>query len=308
MKLSVVVVNWNSQADLEACVSSLLAGTHGELEVIVVDNGSCDGSAEMVRERFPQVLLLAEQENLGFAEACNRGIAASSAPWVVMLNNDAVVEPGWAEAMVAAAERAAPDCGMLQSLMLFVGRPGVVNSTGIELTRGARGSDRDEGRDRSEVSEPCEIFCPTAGAAAYRRAMLEEVRLAAGYFDPDHFLYYEDLDLGWRARLRGWSAWYVPDAVVHHRWHGSSDRHGKHTLRVMARSNRIRTLIKNGSPRLLLTSSPATLWDLAVVIWSGGVLGAVRWLLAARAGARQRGEVAALTRLPRRLVEDRWVR
>ena len=126
MKLSVVVVNWNSQADLEACVSSLLAGTHGELEVIVVDNGSCDGSAEMVRERFPQVLLLAEQENLGFAEACNRGIAASSAPWVVMLNNDAVVEPGWAEAMVAAAERAAPDCGMLQSLILFSGRPGVV--------------------------------------------------------------------------------------------------------------------------------------------------------------------------------------
>jgi GT2 family glycosyltransferase len=308
MKLSVVVVNWNSRADLEACLVGLLAGTHRDLEVIVVDNGSHDGSPELVRERFPAVLLLAEQENLGFAEACNRGIEASSAPWVAMLNNDAVPEPRWAEALVAAAERAAPDCGMLQSLILFAGRPGTVNSTGIELSRGARGGDRDEGRPRDEVAQACEIFCPTAGAAAYRRSMLEEVRLAAGYFDPEHFLYYEDLDLGWRARLRGWTAWYVPGSVVHHRWHGSSDRHGKRYLRVMARSNRMRTLLKNGSPRLLLTSAPASLWDLGVVLLSGGALGVARWIAAAMAGARQRGEVEALATVARQRLEERWIR
>ena len=308
MKLAVVVVNWNSRADLRACLESLRAGTHQDLELVVVDNGSADGSVELVRERFPEVVLIAAGENLGFAEGCNRGIEASTAPWVAMLNNDAVAEPRWAEALVAAAERAPPDCGMLQSVMLFLERPGVVNSTGIELLRNGRGRDRAEGLRHDQVAAPVEIFCPTAGAAAYRRSMLEEVKLGAGYFDRHHFMYYEDLDLGWRARLGGWTAWLVPDAVVHHRWHGSADRHGRAWLRVIARTNRVRTLLKNGSPRFLLTSALATLLDVAVVLQSGGGDGALRLLEAARASVRQRREVAALARLPRELVEERWVR
>lgn len=307
MTLSVVVVNWNSRADLAACLESLQAGTCRDLDIVVVDNGSSDGSVELVRERFPAVRLVAERENLGFAEACNRGIAASRGEWVVLLNNDTVVEPGWAEALARAAGEAAADCGMLQSLILFMGRPGVVNSTGIELLPSGRGSDRGEGLSRAEVSRPGEIFCPTAGAAAYRRSMLEEIKLSSGYLDRDHFMYYEDLDLGWRARLGGWRAWFVPGAVVHHRWHGSSDRHGRAWLRAVSRTNRLRTLVKNASPRFLLATAPDTLLDLAVVVWSGGGAAAARLLGALRASTRLRREVGAMARVPRRQVEKRWV-
>src|SRR5450432_547613 len=98
MRLSVVIVNWNSQDDLAQCLESMRTQTHQDLEVIIVDNGSKDGSVAMVRERFGEFTLLDEGENLGFAEGCNRGIAAASGEWVAMLNNDAVAEPQWAEA------------------------------------------------------------------------------------------------------------------------------------------------------------------------------------------------------------------
>src|SRR5450432_2403635 len=97
--LSIVVVNWNSHDDLRACLASLRAQTYRDLETIVVDNGSTDGSADMVATDFPEVRLLRETENLGFAEACNRGIEASQGAWAVMLNNDAVADPGWAQAL-----------------------------------------------------------------------------------------------------------------------------------------------------------------------------------------------------------------
>jgi GT2 family glycosyltransferase len=226
MLLSVVVVNWELRDELQACLESLEAQTHPELEVIVVDNGSTDGSADFVAERFPHFKLIRESENLGFAEACNRGIAASHGEWVAMLNNDAVAESGWAAALVRAAERAPTRLGMLQSLMLFKARPDVINTTGIGLGANGGGFDLHEGMPRMAGAAEAEIFCASAGAAAYRRSMLEQIRLENGYFDRTHFMYSEDLDLGWRAQLAGWTASYLPDSVVYHRYHGSSSAAG----------------------------------------------------------------------------------
>jgi hypothetical protein len=307
MLLSVVVVNWNSREDLAACLQSLQRQSHQDFEVVVVDNGSTDGSAQMVREQFPRFKLLAETENLGFAEACNRGIEASCGSWVAMLNNDAVAEPGWAEALLRAAETAPPHCGMLQSLMLFMQRRETINSVGIELLDTGRGRDRYEGlrRERAGVAE--EIFCPTAGAAAYRRAMLEQIKLQAGYFDRGHFMYYEDLDLGWRARLNGWTATFVPESVVYHRYHGSSDRHGRPWMLVISRTNRLRTLVKNASWRMMARSAHFTAYDLAVVLWNGGLRSGAKLMGALRTSARQRREVDAMLREPRDSVEKRWV-
>src|SRR6185369_12907175 len=206
MRLSVVIVNWNSRDDLAECLDSMRAQTYRDLEVIVVDNGSEDGSVAMMKERYAEFKLLDEGENLGFAEGCNRGIAVTTGEWVAMLNNDAVAEPRWAETLVAAAAAGPPELGMLQSLMLFKQRPDVVNSTGIELDRYGGGVDRGEGAARADAQEPADIFCCCAGAAAYRRSMLEQIKLKSGYFDKQHFMYSEDLDLGWRARLAGWSA------------------------------------------------------------------------------------------------------
>lgn len=309
MQLSVVIVNWNSRDDLRACLTSLRAQTHRELQVIVVDNGSSDGSAEMTSGEFPEFTLLRQDDNLGFAEACNRGIAASSAPWVAMLNNDTVADPEWAAALVRAAQRCDAHCGMLQSLLLYQDRPNIINSTGIELTRGGRGRDRDGGKTYALQDEtaPQEIFCPTAGAAAYRRSMLDAIALPAGYFDRDHFMYYEDMDLGWRARLAGWSALYVPSSVVRHKWHGSSDRHGRSWLVVIANTNRVRTLCKNASTWFLLRTLPQTLFH-AARMWRHGGLGAMRGLArAAHQSWSQRADVTRLMRVERRAVERAWV-
>ena len=304
MRLSVIVVNWNSREDLKACLASLRAQSHRDLEVIVVDNGSTDGSVRMIQEEFPEIILLAESENLGFAEGCNRGIVASTSEWVAMLNNDAVAQPDWARELVAAALSAPPTCGMLQSLQLYLDRPEVVNSTGIVLTHKGQGRDRDLGKPFEPTSEQQEIFCPTAGAAAYRRAMLDEIRLPSGYFDRDHFLYYEDMDLGWRARLAGWSATYVPRSIVWHKFQGSSRRRDQSWLSMLMEINNLRTLLKNASVSLLVR--PRRIVQGLRIIRLGGLAGCTGLARAVRSSLVTRARVTALARRDRHAVEAEW--
>jgi len=304
-RLSVVIVNWNSRDDLRGCLASLAAQTLRELETIVVDNGSTDGSADMAAAEFAAARVVRLTDNLGFAEGCNRGIAIARAPWIAMLNNDTVADPAWAAALVEAAAAAPARCGMLQSLMLFRDRPGVVNSTGLELTRGGAGRDRWEETPRPPAADraPQEIFCPTAGAAAYRRDMLDHIRLGDGWFDRRHFMYFEDLDLGWRARLAGWTALYVPASIVFHAWHGSVDRHGASWLEVIASTNRTRTLFKNASVRFILGATPELAGDVVMVTRHGGVRAFGGLIAAVRDSLRQRAEVKRMIRIDRRAVE-----
>jgi hypothetical protein len=259
---------------------------------------------------FPQCRLIRETENLGFAEGCNRGIAAATGPWVAMLNNDCIADPDWAQALIARAERVDSTCGMLQSLLLFLDRPDTINSTGIELT--AHGGGRDRHRDRSRtavgVSTAHSIFCPTAGAAAYRRTMLDAIRLPTGYFDRDYFMYLEDLDLGWRARLAGWTAEFVPGSIAYHKWHGSSDRHGRAWLAATARINRIRTLLKNASFRFILQTVTGYPSEVVQELTQdrarlGGRLAGAVWRSLA-----QRPKVSAMARVDRRELEREWAK
>ena len=306
MFISVVVVNWNSIDDLRDCLTSLREQTHRDLEVIVIDNGSEDGSVAMVESVFPEFRLLRQGENLGFAEGCNRGIDAASGEWVAMLNNDAVAEADWAETLVDAASSAAPSCGMLQSLLLYKTREGIVNSAGIVLTGSGYGRDRLEGTPRASNQEPEEIFCPTAGAAAYRMSMLREIRIPTGYFDRNHFMYYEDLDIGWRARIAGYTATYIPRSVVHHRWHGSSDRHGDSWLRILADTNRIRTLIKNASKRFILVHLISILNGAGRVLGTSGIRGVPAFFQAIVDSIRCRLRVSSMAKVSRHSIERRW--
>jgi GT2 family glycosyltransferase len=306
MLLSVVIVSWNGKDDLRACLSSLRVQTHRELEIIVVDNGSTDGSPELVRAEFSEVTLLAEGENLGFAEGCNRGIAVTRGEWVAMLNCDAVADPRWAEALMKAASTVSARCGMLQSLLLFSARPDVVNAKGIVLTKDGGGHNRGEDTRHVPSQGVEEIFCPTAGAAAYRRTMLEAIALPSGYFDRDHFMYYEDMDLGWRARLAGWSACYVPDSIVLHRSHGSTVHHGRPWLVVHGAVNRLRTLLKNASWLLVAQTSPRTLREVASVVRHERLRGVRRVASAVQQSLEQRARVGALAQVPRASVEARW--
>lgn len=308
MRLSIIVVNWNSRDDLRDCLESLRNQTLGDLEVIVIDNGSSDGSGEMVSSEFAEFTLIAEQENLGFAEACNRGIEASRGEWVAMLNNDAVAEATWAEALMATAPRVPPRCGMLQSLMLYRERPGVINSTGIELAFSGGGRDRSEGATFAPgaATEIEEIFGPTAGAAAYRRTMLESIRLPTGYFDRAHFMYYEDMDLAWRARLAGWSAFYVPGSIVHHRWHGSTRRRSRSWLMSLANVNRLRTLLKNASFAFIIFTLPRTLKELFELVRFGQFKALASLIHVVAQSLKTRRVVTGLATLRRRTLERAW--
>lgn len=305
--ISVVIVNWNSRGDLSDCLHSLRVQTDTAFETIVVDNGSTDGSVELVREQFPEVQLIATGANLGFAEGCNRGIEASNRAWVATLNNDAVADPRWIEQLRGAARTAAAHLGMIQSKIVFKQRQNRTNSTGVLMFRDGSAMDRDYDAPVRADDAPEEVFCASAGAALYRRSMLEETRLATGFFDRTFFMYFEDVDLGWRCRLAGWSAMYAPAAVVYHAFHGSADRHGSNFVFHQCYKNRIRCVLKNGSLRFILGASAKNIGDIVHVVLEGGVRLLPEFAKAARDGARQRKRVASLVTVDRNLVERRWM-
>ena len=304
--IAVVLVNWNSRDDVLRALGSL-RGAPG-LEVAVVDNGSSDGSAAAIREAFPEVRVLETGANLGFPGACNVGIAATGGEWVLLLNNDAEVEPGCLEELRRRAAGAPPDLGMIQPLIVFASRPSFVNSTGIRIRDTGRAADRHFDRPVEAAEGAGDPFCPTACAARDRRRMLEEVRLGDQFLDAEYFMYFEDVDLGWRCRLAGWRAAYAPAARVRHRYQGSAGRLRRSFALTQMRVNRVATLLHNASRAFLVRTLPATLRDLLRVLLGEGpgpIAGLLRRLPRI---LRDRRRVAALTRVDRRAMERAWFR
>lgn len=302
----VLIVNWNGREDLRACLASLAAQTERDFAVLVVDNGSADGSAEMVRREFPGVRLLQTGANLGFAEGCNRGLAEAREPWVLLLNNDTRADAGALAALRGAARAAGPRLGMLQARLLFLDRPQLVNSSGVLVYSDGTFVDREFAAPVRPAQRPEPIFCACAGAALYRRAMLEELRLPTGVLDRSFFMYYEDVDLGWRARLAGWEAMCVPQALVYHRFQGSSDRQRRAFVAAHCHANKVRTLLKNASLRYLGGALLPVLFRDVLPLFRHRGTAAPRLLLAAlRDGLAQRHLLRC--RLPRREIERQWV-
>jgi GT2 family glycosyltransferase len=216
--VSVVVVTWQGAHLLPDCLDSLARQTVAH-EVVVVDNASTDATAEVLR-RYPHARVLRTERNLGFAGGADAGLRAATGEFVAFLNNDAVAEPSWLEALLSAIT--APDrIGAVTSLMLLAGsEPPVVNNAGVVVLPTLYGTDRAAGADPATVATPAEVFGFSGGAALLRRSAAMEV----GGFPTPFFLYYEDTDLSWRLRLAGWSICYEPTAVVHHRHAATSDR------------------------------------------------------------------------------------
>jgi len=236
---SVVIVNWNGQQHLARCLSSLAAQTYRDFEIIVVDNGSTDGSAAFLRENYPQVRLIENEQNLGFAGPNNQAIRAARGRYIVTLNNDTLPPPGWLGALVQAAE-AHPEMGAFASLVVFDDRRSVIDSAGLSVTLAGMGCQRRLGQTVDQVQTPEEVFGACAAAALYRRELLDDV----GLFDEDYFAYYEDVDLAWRARLRGWRAMLVPQALVYHAHSATGGRGTPFKKRLIAR-NKLWTIVKN---------------------------------------------------------------
>jgi len=212
LKVSVVVPNWNGMRFVGMCLDSLAKLDFEDYEVIVVDNGSADGSREMIEEQYPDVKLLKLPDNMGFAIACNEGIKASNAEYIVLLNNDIEVTPDWLRELYEGMERH-PKCGMGTTKMMFLDQRDVFYNTGDLFHSWSAGGGRGQGeKDVGQYEKEDYVFGACAGAGIYRREFFNQV----GLFDEDFFIFAEDVDLNMRGQLQGLKAVYLPKAKVYH--------------------------------------------------------------------------------------------
>lgn len=254
-RVSVIIVNWNGKHHLHECLESLRNQTIKDFEIILVDNGSDDGSREFVRERFHEVRLIALQKNCGFAGGNNAGIRAASGRYIALLNNDTRVDPAWLTNLLEAAEANPSGVGMWASKILSYDDPGIIDNVGLLMYPDglARGKGRLE-KDEGQYDRTGEAFFPSGCAGLYRREMMDEI----GLFDEAFFAYADDVDLGLRARLAGWQCIYVPSAKVYHKYSASSSAHSPFKAFLVER-NRIWVMLKYYPIEMILISPFATL-------------------------------------------------
>jgi GT2 family glycosyltransferase len=240
----VVVPNWNGKRFLFSCLGSLREQTLEDFEVILVDNGSTDGSVEFVKRNFPEARLVPLGENQGFSAAANVGVRASIAEYVALLNNDTEADPGWLEGLVRAADDH-PEAGFFATKLVDFHERGLLDGAGDALRLSGLPYRLGHGeRDRGQFDRLEYVFAACGAAALYRREMLDEI----GLFDEDFVSYCEDGDLSFRAQLAGYRCLYVPDAVVYHM--GSASTGGKRsaTATRLGTRNSLSLLVKNLPP------------------------------------------------------------
>jgi GT2 family glycosyltransferase len=209
--VTVIIVNWNGRQMLAGCLEALYRQTFRSFDITVVDNGSEDDSVAFVSSTYPKVNLVSLKDNIGFACANNMAIQNSRSTYVALINNDAYAKPAWLEELVDALEKK-PEAGMAASKMLYADNPEIIDRVGDGYSLAGAGILRGRGKDKTDYSRPEWIFGACAGAALYRRDMLEKV----GLFDENFFLLYEDVDLSFRAQLAGYKCIFVPNAIVYH--------------------------------------------------------------------------------------------
>lgn len=241
---TVIVVNYNGVRFLADCLTALDRQTvpRHRYEVLIIDNASTDGSAAFVRKQFPNVRLIEAGGNLGFTGGNNLGIRLARGRHVVLLNNDTRVAGDWLEQLLAAAD--GERIGGVVSRLLFLDDPERVNSTGLVLYRDGRVGDRDLKRSAAELDRPSgEVFGGCGASLLLTRGLLDNI----GAFDQTLFMYYEDVDLAWRARLRGWRFLYARESVCYHACGASSSPQSPFLVRQVER-NRAWVNMRNAPP------------------------------------------------------------
>ncbi len=251
--IEIIIPNWNGKGLLEHCLSSLRQQTFSNFRVIVVDNGSNDGSIKLVEDSFPEVRLVELDHNTGFSVAINKGIEVSVAPWLLLLNNDMEVAENCLEKLRLAVERY-PDFQLFALKMMNYHQRQFIDGAGDAVLRGGVGyrigtMERDDDAYRKDR----ETFGACAGAALFNKTFFDQV----GIFDADFFAYLEDVDLNMRARRHGFRCMFIADAIVYHIGSASSgSKINALTVRLSTRNN-ISVLIKNYPLRLFLRFLPA---------------------------------------------------
>lgn len=220
-RTSIIIVNWNGLAYLPVCLDSIAAQTCRDFEVVLVDNGSRDGSLDLVHQHYPWVRTVALEYNSGFATGNNIGLQhALASDYIVALNNDTRVAADWLAILLRTAD-ARPDAGIVGCRVVAMDQPDMIDSIGHGICRDGMSRGRFRRQRWSQIGSTMkdveEVLLPTACAALYRREMIQEI----GFFDDEMFAFAEDTDLGLRARRAGWGALVATQAVVEHRYSGT---------------------------------------------------------------------------------------
>lgn len=299
---SVVIPNWNGLRFLAVCLDALRGQTLADIEVILVDNASTDGSQDFVRAGYPEVRLIELDENRGFTGACNLGMAAATGKYIALLNNDTEVESDWAE-QVARAFESHPEAGIIASKMLLFDQRDRLHTAGDFFTADGRAGNRgawewDEGQfDRGEY-----VFSACGGSAVYRKSMLSEIDT----LDDDFFFLLEDVDLAWRAQLAGYKVWYEPRAIVYHHLSATgggataSFYDGRNGVWLIAKNMPASLLRKYG--RQILRRQSKLLWQ-SLKSWRGReararIRGVLAGVLSIRGALAKRKRIQAAKRVP----------
>lgn len=232
-EVSVIIPNFNGIAYLDGVLGSLERQTLDNFEVIVVDNGSTDGSGQYIMENYPWVHIIELPENFGFCKAVNEGIKMARSPYVLLLNNDIEVKEDFLEQMKAAMHRHKKAFSCAAKMIQFHDRK-LLDDAGNYYCALGWAYARGKGKPAEMFNKEEQIFASCAGAAIYRKKIFDKI----GYFDEEHFAYLEDMDVGYRARIFGYQNWYVPSAVVYHIGSGTTgSRYNQFKTRYSSRNN-----------------------------------------------------------------------
>lgn len=297
--VSVGIVCWNAERDIADAIRAVRAQTHAAIELRVADNASTDGTRALLASLTAPHEQLLFDRNTGFSAAHNALIARSTGDYYLALNPDVVLEPAFVERVTAALE-ADPRAGAAAGKLLRLEPADLLDSTGIVMTRSQRHLDRGAGeRDSGQYDTPEDVFGVTGAAATYRRAMLDDTRVGAEYFDEDFFAYREDADLAWRAQVLGWRCLYVPTARARHRRVVTPERRSALPADINAWSVRNRFLLRVKNQ----TIGHALRFALPALVRDAQVVGYV--LLRERTSLAGLADVVRL--LPRMLVKRRSI-
>ena len=213
--ISTIIINHNKKELLKSCLESVVVQKRVSSEIIVVDNASDDGSLELVQQQFPQANLIKNNNNKSFAASCNQGIRVSHGEFVLILNNDVVLDKNFFSGLLLAMENN-KEIGIAGGKVLDVSRR-YIDSAGQLLSKSRSVLDRGyQELDKGQYDLSGYIFGISASAALYRREMLDDIKEGGEYFDEDFAFFYEDIDIAWRAQKRGWKAFYTPKALAFH--------------------------------------------------------------------------------------------
>jgi len=247
IKGSVIIPNWNGEKLLKVCLPSLKKQTFKQFEVVVIDNGSTDGSVDYIKKYFPEVKLVELKSNSGFSHAVNLGIKICVGEYIILINNDTEVEKDCLKFLVKAADQR-KDVGMIAAKMLKFNNPIIIDSAGDWIDRVGHAGNIGQGKkDGIEFNRSGFCFLVTGGGCLIKRQVFELI----GFFDENYFAYMEDVDFCLRAQMRGFKGWYEPGAVIRHIHKATSNRNVPFTEYLQFR-NMTQTIIKDFPLKLLL--------------------------------------------------------